>query len=125
MGLWAEDGTFCIKSACYNGKKEIEEVMEGFAFLASISCDTKNFHKCFYLPNINKAACRFACVQNLKGSPSCVTDAFVHGIRTYEWNNAEELICLDEFFSQDDLNIALAACMPDKETDEAKPSKEM
>jgi hypothetical protein len=129
MGLWAEDGTtedgtICTESACHNGKKEIEEVMEGFTFIASLSCDITDLRNCFYLPNINKAACRFACVANLKDSPSCVTDAW-HGIRTYEWNDAEELIRLDEFFSEDDLSIALAACMPDEKTDEMKPSKEM
>jgi hypothetical protein len=127
MNLFAEDGTFCIESECYNGKKEIEEAMEGFAFIASLSCDTKNakdLRNCFYLPNINKAACSFACFGNLKENPSCVTDAW-HGIITYEWNDAGELIRIDDFFSEDDFQIAFAVCMPDKKTDEMKPSKEM
>jgi hypothetical protein len=124
MSLWADDGTFCIESKCYNGQKELEEVMEKFDFIESFSCDIKDLRNCFYLPNINKAACRFTCFVNLMDNPSCISDAW-HGIRTLEWNVFGELIRIDEFFSEDDVNIALAGCMPDKKTDEMKPSKEM
>jgi hypothetical protein len=125
MSLWAEDGTFCIESACYNGKKEIEEAMEGFAFVGSLSCDIKDLRNCFYLPNINKAACRTTCFVNLKDNPSCATDDW-HGILTWEWNDVGEMIRKEDFFSEDDFMNSFAACMPDKEkTDEMKASKDM
>jgi hypothetical protein len=125
MSLWAEDGTFCFESACHNGKKEIQEVVEEFSFFAFLSCDTDELRNCFFLPNINKAACRFTCFGSLVDNPSCVTDAW-NGIITYEWNDAGELIRVDDFFSEDSFTNTLAACMSDKKTDEMmKPSKEM
>jgi hypothetical protein len=117
--LFAEDGVYCLESACFNGKKEIEEAMQGFSLIASISCDTGEYNNCFFLPNINKAACRFTCFGSLVDNPSCVTDGW-HGIYTYEWNDAGKLIRAENFGSEDSLTIALATCMPDM-----KPSKEM
>ncbi len=120
MGLWAEDGTFCFDLTCVKGKKEIQETMEEFTFIAALSCDTQDLQNSFYLPNINKAAIRFTCFGSPVDNPSCVTNGW-HGIYTYEWNDAAKLIREENFLSEDSLTLALASCMPP----DMKPSKEM
>lgn len=105
MDLWADGGTFCVPGGCSTGKEEIEDAAQEFAIVASFSCDIEDF----FLPGLNKAAFRFSCFVVLKDNPSCVTDPFV-GISVYEWNDAGELVRIEDFYSDEQYEESLAPC---------------
>lgn len=108
MQLWAEGGTLCLEDGCYEGLESIEEVMSGFDYLSSMSCDILG--ECYFLEKINKAGCRFSCVASLKENPGCVSD-HSRGVITYEWNDAGLIVRVDDFWPDLMFAESLIPCM--------------
>ena len=113
MELLAPNATMCFDTGCANETDQIHAALERFAIFSSMSVETNRLQTCYFLPEVNKAACSMAVHGVLKSNPGCVTDGF-HGVVEFEWNEEGKIVRLDNFFKDADVKKAVGDCTPPK-----------